>query len=653
MEIPKSKEERLDFIGEKYEAALDANAPHIERFARQFGQYNGSKKIDGTMRDAKVVRNITREDIEGQIDTRIPFAKVSSQHIDLTHTLNARAIERLCAYYAKKLGFVEINDKGERQTYVFGGSVWLAEFDSSIIISERVGMSTVRLLHPRFFTPQPGVENIDDMDYIFIDIPLPREEIERRYNIVLDDNEGDAAQGDEGYLEEYASSEEMVLLHICYYKDENRNVCQYIWTDDVEILHISDYYARKVRWCETCGRRAELCEEDPCDSPKYYEVSAEEETIERDILDKDGNVIIPAMTQEYKDGVPQFETKVVPMTDELGRPIVQNVGGVMIPMTREEQVPKLVPTKLPFYKPKSFPVVVRLNTSAIDGDWCGVSDCDVIRDQQQTVNKYESRALEKSMKSGVVVAIPDGATVNDVDNSVYDRVVRLKPNQSANQFGSINTEVNIGQDISQSERHYESAKKLIGISNSYLGQADTTAKSGRAKQVQIQQAAGRLESKRVMKKIAFAKLFRIIFELELAYRDETVPLCDEDEFGGACTIHFSRYAFYKFNPQSGKWFIDADYLFETDYDETPEEQRETMWELNMANFEKGMFGDPTRSETKLRYWIKQEKARFPYAYEEVAYCRRLVQAEREAMKAQAEREAMRQMQGQNIGQGGM
>lgn len=634
MNIPKKKEERLDFFADKYETALEANAPHIARFIKHYGQYNGSRQIDGSFVEAKVVRNITREIIEGQVDSRIPYPKVTSQCVDDRHIKNARSIERLCDYYSKKLDFEKLNDLGERQTYVFGSSLWLAEFDNSIVEGNKVGAVTVRVVHPKFFTPQPGVENIEDMDYCFIDIPLPREEIERRYNVELEENEGEAFVGDVDYMSEEPTSEETVLLHICFYKDENRNVCEYIWTDNVEILNINDYYARKIRWCKNCDRRAELCEDDPCESPEYEDISAEEETIERDIVDKEGRIIIPALTQVYKDGVPQFEDKVENITDELGRAVVKNVNGFMIPATRTVQVPKMAPTVLPYYKPDRFPIVIRLNTSAIDGDWCGVSDCDIIRDQQQTVNKYESRALEKSMKSGTMVALPKDAQIDSVDNTVYDKAVRLEPNQSVNQFGVINTEVGIGQDMNQADRVYEAAKKISGVTNSYVGQADTTAKSGKAKQVQIQQAAGRLESKRVMKRSAIAELYRIIFELELAYRDEVVVLCDEDELGGACMIHFNRYLFYKFNPESGRWFIDADYLFESDYSGTPEDQRETMWELNMINFEKGMFGDPMRNETKLRYWLKQERAGYPYAYEEVSYYRTLVKNEINAMAAQ-------------------
>jgi hypothetical protein len=87
--------------------------------------------------------------------------------------------------------------------------------------------------------------------------------------------------------------------------------------------------------------------------------------------------------------------------------------------------------------------------------------------------------------------------------------------------------------------------------------------------------------------------------------------------------------------ETGRWIIDDNYLFEADYNGTPEDQRAQMWELNMANFEKGMLGDPMSNETRLRYWIKQEKARYPFAYEEVNYYRGLVARERQMAAQQA------------------
>lgn len=619
---------KLEFINERYERAKDAMAPRVERFMRNYGQYIGTHAIDGGA-DADVVRNITREIIEGQVDSRVPYPKVTSQCTDAQHVHNARCIERLCDYYVKRGNFAKFNDIDERYAYIFGASIYLPEFDSTVVEARTVGTVEARVMHPKFFAPQPGISRVEDMDYLFIDVPMPREEVERRYEVELPEDEGDREEYIDSELETRAPAEDdVVLVHVCYYRNEKGDVCQYIWTDDIELLDIDDYYARKVEVCVTCGRRKELCEREPCEAPEYVMQSATEEVLEEDILDENGDVLIPAMSQEYKDGVPQFDEVTEHVLDENGMLVMDLVDGLSLPRQQVIRVPRMVPTVLPYYKPRRFPVVIRLNTSSIDGDWCGVSDCDVIRDQQILINKLESRMAKKQLRSGVMGVVPENAKLKRMDNGIFDTMLELKPNQNKAMYGSVSTEVNVTQDISQSERQYEAAKKVAGITNSYLGQADTTAKSGYAKQIQVQQAAGRLESKRVMKYSSYAELYRVMFELSLAYGDEARPLCDKDEEGGDCTVHFTRYGFYCFDVDTGRWFIDDNYIFESDYNGTPEEQRAQMWELNMTNFEKGMFGDPGLNETRLRYWIKQEKARYPYAYEEVNYYRRLVENER-------------------------
>lgn len=633
--------QKLDFFSEKYERAMEAEALHVERFLRNNAQYNGSHAIEGG-KDADFVRNITREIIEGQVDSRIPYPKVSSQCTDARHVHNARCSERLCDYYTKRNNFQKFNDKDERYTYVFGGSIYLAEFDSSVVDGNTVGTIEVRVIHPKYFAPQPGVERVEDMDYLFIDIPLPREEVERRYGVEIEEDEGDREAFIDGEFTTRDVDDDMILVHVCYYKDEDGSVCQYVWTEDTELLDIDDYYARKIEVCRTCGQRRELCEKNPCEAPDYEEQSCEEEVLEKDILDENGNVLIPAMTQVYENGEPVFDEHREMVFDGAGNLVTDIINGIQLPRMQTVQTPRMEKTRLPFYKPRRFPVVVRWNTSSIDGDWCGVSDCDVIRDQQILVNKLESRMATKLLRSGVAAVVPQGAGIEEASNGIFERVVRLKPNQGKGQYGVISTEVGVAQDTNQADRQYDAAKKVAGITNSYQGQADTTAKSGKAKQIQIMQSAGRLESKRVMKHSAYGELYRIIFELSLAYVDEPKPICDHDEEGATCTVHFIRHGFYKFDKASGKWIIDDDYIFEADYNGTPEEDRAQMWELNMINFEKGMFGDVNSNETRLRYWIKQEKCRYPNAYEEVNYYRRLCEAERR----QAELMAMQAQQAQ-------
>lgn len=82
---------------------------------------------------------------------------------------------------------------------------------------------------------------------------------------------------------------------------------------------------------------------------------------------------------------------------------------------------------------------------------------------------------------------------------------------------------------------YEEARQVIGITDSFQGRKDTTATSGTAKEFSAAQAAGRLESKRVMKDAAYAALFEAMFKFKLAYADEPRPVVSHDIEGGPST----------------------------------------------------------------------------------------------------------------------
>ena len=58
----------------------------------------------------------------------------------------------------------------------------------------------------------------------------------------------------------------------------------------------------------------------------------------------------------------------------------------------------------------------------------------------------------------------------------------------------------INNDVILLDKTYEHARQTIGITDSYQGRRDTTAVSGKAKEFAASQSAGRLESKRTMKK---------------------------------------------------------------------------------------------------------------------------------------------------------
>jgi hypothetical protein len=203
----------------------------------------------------------------------------------------------------------------------------------------------------------------------------------------------------------------------------------------------------------------------------------------------------------------------------------------------------------------------------------------------------------------------------------------MKPGESVSQYGTVDTTPNISQDIAEAERLYDHAKRVIGISDAYQGIDTGGIESGVAKQLRISQATGRLESKRRMKYTLYANLDRIIFNLYLAFADEPRSLAFKDAYGRIHSSEFNRYDFIEYDPNTGSYYYDDDYLFSVDLNSANEFQRETMWQRNLENLKAGTLGDPTSAVTLLRYWQCQERAHYPHARENVEYFSQAVELE--------------------------
>jgi hypothetical protein len=291
----------------------------------------------------------------------------------------------------------------------------------------------------------------------------------------------------------------------------------------------------------------------------------------------------------------------------------EDIGGMMMPAMVEIEVPVLEQTRLPFYTPKRLPVVIRKNTSS-EGTLFGQSDCEFIRPQQQAINKIESRIMEKLMGAGVYPIVPDDSTV-DLDNSIFKKVFRASAN-NFNHFGRIDLQVDISRDLAQSERLYDQAKRILGISDSFQGQHDSSAQSGIAKQLQIQQSSGRLDSKRQMKNAAYAELDRVIFEYYLAYADEPRPATYRDAEGRRQNVMFNRYDFIE-RDEAGEYYYNDEYLFSADATIDIEQSRATIWQENRQNFQTGAYGDPALPQTQLIFWLNMDAAHYPFARDNV------------------------------------
>ena len=618
MKIDVTDSNKLAFFQDLYNEARSYSDKLYEKLNQNIEQYKGSKKIDGSEVDAKQVRNITYELVESQVTSYLPTPAVSPKMYNDRNERNAKSIETLLRNKRNELPFEKLNDIDERFNPIYGGSIWLIEWDNSITTHNTVGDVKISCLSPKKFTGQPNIYDVKEMEYCFIEFETTKEDIVRKYGVTPE-------VADETESEENAD-DKTATLYVCYYKNDADKVCQYIWSADTELSDIEDYYARKRYVCKKCGKRKEICS---CEKGDYELQNEEYEELEEDIVLTDGE-ILPAMSPVIKDGQVVTETVKQQAILEDGSVALEDINGVKLPMMVDVQVPKMEKTRLPFYTPNILPIVIRKNTSEEDS-LLGQSDVEFIRPQQQAINKIESRIVEKLMGSGVFPIVPEEFN-GEIDNSIWKKVFRAKPS-TFNMFGRVDLQVDISRDIAQSDRLYDQAKRILGISDSYQGQYDASAQSGKAKQIQVNQAAGRLDSKRQMKNAAYAEIDQIIFQYYLAYADEPRPASYKDAMGRTQNCMFNRYDFIE-RDEAGEYYYNDEYLFSTDATIDVERNRETLWQENRINFQQGAYGDPTQLTTLLIFWLNMEKAHYPWAHDNVERIKEEIQRQQEIAQYQ-------------------
>ena len=549
-------ENKVAFFDGLYRTALEQQADLFRRLEKAYAQYRGSGDTDGG-RPAETVRNITYELVESQISTSIPSPSVQAPDASLVKEKNAKRVEALLNSLRDRLPFERLNDMDERYTYIYGGSVFLVEWDDLLTRFGEVGSVRVSGISPRNFVGQPGILQVEDMEYCFLTFDTTAEEICRRFS--------PSAQ-EEARLASYFEENGTLLMVVCFYKNEEGLVSRFIWSGDIILSDVDDYYARKVKRCMKCLQDEAVC---TCGEDSQFVMASEAyEVCEEALVCSDGR-----------------------------------------------EIPK--GTRIRYYHPKHFPIVIRKNVSG-EESYLGESDCLVIRPQQLEINKVLSRVHEKMMMSGVFPYKPDDCQFR-YDNSVGGKVLNLRPGEAASRFGVLDTTPNISQDLSYVEAIYKDAKRILGITDAYVGGDELTTQSGKARQIQVDRSEGRLVSKRVMKNAAYADIDRLIFELFLAYADEPRTLIYRDGYGNTESDAFCRYDFLVYDSQLDAYVYDDAYLFSVAAEQPDKDEREALWKENLTNYKEGCFGEVGQAQTLAKYWQAQEFCGYPGAKDNRSY----------------------------------
>lgn len=620
-------QERLELWQGRLGAGESAFGDEAAKFDDRERMYRGRRETRGITRDdrdgeAVHVRNIAMELIESQVDSSIPQPKVTARREEDQPL--AKIIEDMLRCEIDRLPMEEINDMMARTVPIQGGGAYLIEWDNTLRTHYSVGEIWVSAIHPKQIVPQPGIySSIEDMDWIILKIPQTKEYIRRKYGVDVDD-EGESEPGARGTGADTA--EDLVTEYAAYYRNEDGGIGKYCWVNDVELEDIEDYQARRLDRCEECGSTdvgfengKKVCRE--CGGHRIKSEAEEYEEIWQ-----------PIQRQFGKPPIPGAEPSPLPM----GTALLPQLAGGMFPETGTETAGGMMPTRIPYYKPDLFPVILQKNVS-VYGQLLGASDLDAIADQQNTTNRIEQEIIDKLVQSGGYMVLPDDVSIR-VDTE-QGKVIRVSNPADAAVIAVHDMEGAIAQDMNYLGQIYEEARQVIGITDSFQGRKDTTATSGTAKQFAAAQTAGRLESKRTMRDAAYAAMYEAMFKFRLAYTDEPVPIRTEDPEGNIHYETFSRYDFLE-QDADGEWYWNDAFLFSVDQSSPLAQNRDAMWQETRLNLTSGAFGDPNNLETLILFWRKMETLHYPDAGQTRMYLERQLQRQ-QAMQAQMMAEQQR------------
>ena len=173
-------------------------------------------------------------------------------------------------------------------------------------------------------------------------------------------------------------------------------------------------------------------------------------------------------------------------------------------------------------------------------------------------------------------------------------------------------EADTSQEILTANLLYESAKNASGITNSFQGKEDTTATSGKAKQIAAEQSAGRIESLRVIKSAAFAGVYELVLKYLLAFSDEPRQYVRTLPDGQTQQEEWSKYLFLD-KDKYGEIYYRDDFQFSSDAASTLSTNRVAMWQETQDKFINGLLGNPADPRTMELYWNMMAQQQYPLA----------------------------------------
>jgi len=486
----------------------------------------------GKRKKANNVVNLVLEFIETNVDSTIPQPSVRTKLPGFES--QATMVEDSLTADITELGITAINDVNERTTPVQGYSAILVGWNPDFKHHLYRGELNIESVHPKRIIPQPGIFEIDKMDYFFVLSSVTKSFIKKRYDVDLE-NSGEEFPELNSLVSNTSqpNNPDMVTEVVCWYRNDDGEVSKFTWCDDTVLEDLSNFFARRIK-----GK-----------------IQTEEELVSEVTL----------------------------------------ASGEVLP----------VGTKVPYFTPTRYPLIIRENIP-LNFAFGGQSDLDVIRDQQDAYKKVISVIEEKIMRGSVIIKALEGHRFN-LTNELY-AIVRGSQSE-LNALGVQNLSADISNDMAFAQQQYKAAQSTLGITNSFQGKSDSSAVSGIAKQIQVNQAGGRLRSKEANKYASFKQLYEIMFEFKLAFYDELRPFVNKDADGKDSFGDFDKYQFLV-RDKAGELYYNTDFIFQSDAGAGL--PRDKMWLFNQAS-EQLKYGAFNPTPASVAFWTQMVAQKYPNA----------------------------------------
>lgn len=687
--MKKDSNRNLQLWKERLERNLSAYQTDLENMDRREKQYKGAREIrpttdndkqkNGKNRETCHVWNITAENIDSIIDSSIPMPKVVP--LWKKDEKLARKIENLIRNELERLPTETINDRAERTAKKQGAAGLLVEWDSTQHTHNTMGENAVRAIHPKKIVPQDGVEDLDDMDYFFLRLPMTRKAVERRYGVDVRGEEEAAPE-----LRDGDPAKDMVTVEVAIFKNEDGGIGRFVWVGNTICEDVQDCQSRRLRRCKKCGATEidSMMLDRPLTSDGQIPEGANQRKAGKNECSYCGCSSWEEGEEEYRevplsdlrrlgvreDVIAALEARYAPVATELMLPTeMPHSAGIPFHMGMPPQIPVAGETgelygndiqappralspeatvKIPYYKPNLYPLIMMRNVTA-EGEFLGESDCDKLQDQQNTVNRLEQKILDRNIRAGTKITAPPDARVS-IDSEDGD-VIRITNLSDIALLKEFNFGGNLEYIFAHLNQSYNEAQRVIGVTESFLGRKDPTATSGKAKAFSAAQTVGRLESRRVLKKQAWGHVFEHLFKNLLAYADERRPIHYQNEKGKTDYEEFVPFEFLEID-EAGELYWNTQFLFTCDDASGLAANREAMWQECTAHLQAGAYGNPQDVNALIIYWTKMEELHYPGAgnTKKLLEEQRNQQMQQQALFMQMQQQGQGQPQGQPIAQ---